>query len=153
MANSLDSARELAAALEEPTEILPWLLVGSFGAAEHSERLRSAGVTHLVSLVGAVPESADALETLILSVSDEGASDLSRVVPEFSSFVEGVRSSGGKVLVFCNLGVNRSAAVAAGYLQAALGWSYESALAHVRKNRPAVSIHDNYLQQLRSLGS
>jgi hypothetical protein len=150
MANSLDSARALAAALEVPTEVLPWVLMGSFGGAERGERLRTAGVTHLVSLIGAVPEAASAYEALVLEVSDEGTSDLSRVLAEFTPFVEKVRSAGGKVLVFCNLGVNRSAAVVAGYLQSALGWSCEAALEHLRRNRPAVSIHEAYLKQLRS---
>jgi hypothetical protein len=153
MANSLDSARNLAAALDEPTEVLPWLLIGSFGAAEHGERLRAAGVTHLVSLIGVVPDSANAFETLVLDVSDEGRSDLGRLLPDFMSFVEPVRSAGGRVLVFCNLGVNRSAAVVAGYLQSALGWSCEAALAHLKRSRPAVSIHEEYLSQLRSAGS
>jgi hypothetical protein len=151
MVKSLDYARELAAALEKPTEILPWLLMGSFGAAEHSDRLRDAGVTHLVSLIGAAPESAATFKALLLDVSDEGTSDLRSVLAEFTPFVEAVRSSGGRVLVFCNLGVNRSAAVVAGYLQSALGWSCNVALTHIRENRPAVSIHDRYIEQLMAL--
>lgn len=141
----------MAEALEVPSEVLPYLFLGSYGAVEHSERLRSIGITHLLSLVGSIPADRGAYTSLRLEVSDSGESDLSQVLRQVAPFVDQARRTDGKVLIFCALGVNRSPAVVASYLRCVLGWSLPAALAHLAQVRPAVDIHQRYLAQLRSL--
>lgn len=54
------------------------------------------------------------------------------------------------MLVFCDLGVNRTAAVIAGYL-ILKGWTAEAAIERVSQARPVISIIEPYKLQLRAL--
>jgi protein-tyrosine phosphatase len=126
------------------------LLVGSYGAAEDSARLRAAGITHVVCLTDGEPLWPQGLASMHVPMSDWGDSSLSDLVAKAAPFIDEARSAGGRVLVFCMLGVNRSPALVAGYL-VAKGWKLGDALEAVSSARPVVSIHDGYMAQLRRL--
>jgi protein-tyrosine phosphatase len=134
------------------SEILPHLCVGSYGAAEQAELLASLGITHAICLIEEIPEPVAALPHLHLPISDHGESDLREALATVVPFIESAREAGGRVLIFCALGVNRSPAVTAGYLRAVLGCSAEDAIAKIRSSRPFISIHHKYLSQLSGDG-
>lgn len=137
--------------LDKISEVLPYLFIGSYGAAENLEYLREHGITHAVCLIEQQPESMVALSNLCLPMSDHGDSDLSLLLAEVLPFIESARASGGRVLIFCALGVNRSAALVAGYLRIALRCSPQEALSRVVAKRPFISLHEGYLSQLEQL--
>jgi len=137
--------------LDRISEVLPYLYIGSYGAAENAAYLKEQNITHLVCLLDQVPETAVALPNLCIPMSDHGASDLRQVLTHVVPFIEGARDAGGHVLIFCALGVNRSPALTAGYLRVALGYTTDEALKRITSSRPFVSIHEKYLFQLEQL--
>lgn len=146
----LDFARRQARLLDVLSEVVPGLFVGSYAAAESADRLRAAGITHVVAVGEAVPEAAAQLPTLHLPMSDEGMSDLWELVLMAGPLLEAARSGGGRVSVFCNQGVNRSPALVAGYLVAS-GVAPQRALELLSSARPIVNLHGRYLSLLTAL--
>ena len=118
---------------------------------EDVDQLRARGISRLVSLVGAVPESARDWQQLTLDVDDAGTSDLRELVNKVRTFVKSEDMKAGSTLVFCNLAVNRSPAVLAAYLMVEHGWTLSRALGHLGRLRPGMSIHPRYLEQLGRL--
>lgn len=137
--------------LDRISEVLPYLCIGSYGAAENAAHLRERGITHVICLLEEYPEAVAKLPKLCIPMSDYGDSDLRQWVAEAIPFIERAQEAGGRVLVFCALGVNRSPALVAGYLRAALRCSAVEALNALTSSRPFVSIHPQYLEQLERL--
>lgn len=137
--------------LDRVSEVLPYLYIGSYGAAENAAYLESQNITHAVCLLEENPESVASLPNLCIPMSDHGESDIRRLLTDVVPFIENARKTGGRVLIFCALGVNRSPALVAGYLRAKLGCSTGEALSRITLSRPFVSIHERYLSQLDQL--
>jgi len=133
------------------SEVLPYLCIGSYGAAENAAYLTEQKITHAVCVLEEYPGSVASLPNLRIPMSDHGESDLQQVLRDAVPFIRAAGEAGGRVLVFCILGVNRSPTVVAGYLRTALGWSTADALSRITSRRPFVSIHEKYLAQLEEL--
>lgn len=84
--------------LDRISEILPYLYVGSYGAAEDAAYLKERGITHAVCLLGECPEAIAELPNLCLPMSDYGTSDLCQLLAQAVSFIERAREAGGRVL-------------------------------------------------------
>lgn len=141
----------IPADLDRISRVLPWLYVGSYGAAENVEALRAEGITHAVCLLDRAPDSLSIIPSICLSASDHGESDLGDLLARALPLIEEARGTGGRVLVFCALGVNRSPALAAAYLLRVLGDSASQALERIAASRPFISLHEKYLEQLERL--
>lgn len=137
--------------LDRISEVLTYLCIGSYGAAEMAHYLEAQGITHAICLLEKIPESMATLPNLCLPMSDHGESDISQILKDAIPFIEGARKTGGRVLIFCALGVNRSPALAAGYLRRVFRFSAEEALARIVSSRPFVNLHADYLRQLGQL--
>lgn len=137
--------------LDRVSKILPYLYIGSYGAAENAAYLESQKITHVVCLLEEYPESVASFPKLCIPMSDYGESDIRRLLTEVVPFIESARETGSRVLIFCALGVNRSPALVAGYLRAVLGFPMGEALSKITLIRPFVSIHERYLSQLEQL--
>ena len=137
--------------LDRISKVLSYLYIGSYGAAENAAYLESQKITHVVCLLEEYPESVASLPKLCIPMSDDGESDIRRLLAEVVPFMESAREAGGRVLIFCALGVNRSPALVAGYLRVALGFPIGEALSKIALSRPFVSIHERYLSQLEQL--
>ncbi|KNC49746.1 uncharacterized protein AMSG_11932 [Thecamonas trahens ATCC 50062] len=122
--------------------------LGGFRAASDVMALRKAGITHVLCMDKDVchPDEvesylveaggADALRVIGLThAADE---DITAVLDDAHGFIDGARASGGRVLVHCLRGVNRSGAIVVSYVMRALGLGYDDALARVRACRPSV---------------
>lgn len=57
---------------------------------------------------------------------------------EFVEFIEEQRAAGGRVLVHCIAGVNRSAALCVGYMIKHLRWPLSVAMQHALTARPMI---------------
>jgi protein-tyrosine phosphatase len=137
--------------LDRISEVLPYLYIGSYGAAENAEYLKEQNITHLVCLLEEYPGTMASHPNLCIPMSDHGESDIRQVLADVAPFIDGVKEAGGHVLIFCALGVNRSPALVAGYLRAELGCTTREALNRIKSSRPFVSIHERYLSQLEQL--
>lgn len=78
--------------------------------------------------------------------------DLQCVLTRCLPVINEARSAGTNILVHCNAGVSRSAAVVIGYLIRELNMSFESAYQLVKSNRPCIQPNCGFMKQLRVLG-
>jgi protein-tyrosine phosphatase len=131
-------------------EVLPGLYLGGYAAVDDATALRAAGITHLLSLREDRVEGAGEIESLHLPMSDAGESSLEQLVHGAGTFIDSALRLGGRVLVYCDLGVNRTPALIAAYL-IMKGWTLEDALGQVSRSRPVVGIVEPYMTQLRAL--
>merc|ERR1712178_449691 len=86
-------------------------------------------------------------------LDDFGHSPLRSLLPMHIDFIDKALAEGGKCLVHCRMGVNRSASVVLAYLMARRGFSFDQAARHISKRRPRMAIHPSYESQLRVLPS
>ncbi|KAH3698733.1 hypothetical protein Pelo_19873 [Pelomyxa schiedti] len=74
------------------------------------------GITHILNVAGGPLWQLDNVKELVFPLCDKGSDDLNTKLPTCLHFIDEARNTHGKVLVHCNLGVNRSATVVIAYL-------------------------------------
>jgi hypothetical protein len=105
-----------------PSEVLPgFLWLGSASDARDAEFVDSAGITHILNSAdasarsGLLDRESRSLVGMQLDARDD---DRCQIVAEHlltaSAFIEAASEAGGRVLVHCHAGINRSAAVGRG---------------------------------------
>ena len=108
-----------------PTRLTSSLYIGSLSNAEDTNLLKRLGITHVLNIAGTrrfdLEKSPYAAEVgikgyLMIPAEDVETYDMLRHFPKVFAFIDHCKQVGGKCLVHCNLGVNRSGAVCAGYL-------------------------------------
>lgn len=138
--------------LDEPSEVLPGLLVGSWETATNPEIRRAHGITHVLSLA---EEGAPCFESSVAHhfcpLSDYGLSELEKSIDQPIAFIDSGLTSGGTVLAHCLLGVNRSPTVCMAYLVRAKGWTLRASFEHLCRVRVFVAPHSRYVKQLRAI--
>merc|ERR1719375_1895233 len=84
-------------------------------------------------------------------LDDYGHSNLAPILPTHIDFIDNALGEGGRCLVHCRMGVNRSALVVVAYLMARRGFSIDEALRYTALRRPRIALHPSYEAQLRTL--
>lgn len=109
----------------EPSRLLHHVYIGSQSNAESLRLLRHLGVTHVLNCAGykgprpvpnASPYEGLGIDYHEFQAEDTDRYDICQHFPEAFRYLDRVERQGGKVLVHCALGINRSAAVCLGYL-------------------------------------
>lgn len=148
-----------------PTEPTPWypaqvvprqLYLGHAEMAAHPRVLAALRITHIVDVTERLPPRVlPAMNYLLVPVpedpaseDDEGGADLLASLPTIMAFVGEARSLGGCVLVHCDQGLTRAAAVVMGILMAERRCTLEDAYYYVKGARSAVHPSHSLLQQL-----
>lgn len=127
-----------------------WLYLGSQDAvgAELSELY---GITHVLSVGVEAPPIASLWRTLFVPCLDLAETRLADVLALTDAFIGECRQMDGRILVHCNAGVSRSAAVVVGYFMRTERLSYADALALVRAQRPCCRPNDGFAKQLKEM--
>lgn len=103
--------------------VTDWLAVGGRPTAGDVEALRNFGITHVLDVGWPEepdpPEITSAFKHLSLSILDDGQPKPASWFAEGAAFAAEAVASGGKVLVHCGHGVNRSPAMAYSILRRA----------------------------------
>ncbi|XP_004476948.3 dual specificity protein phosphatase 19 [Dasypus novemcinctus] len=131
--------------------IKPWLLLGSQDAAHDLDTLKKYKVTHILNVAYGV-ENAFLSDFTYKSISilDLPETNILSYFPECFDFIEKVKMKGGVVLVHCNAGVSRAAAVVIGFLMNSEEISFNSAFSFVKNARPCVCPNAGFVEQLRA---
>eukprot|EP00242_Pyramimonas_sp_CCMP2087_P015602 CAMPEP_0198201142 /NCGR_PEP_ID=MMETSP1445-20131203/3927_1 /TAXON_ID=36898 /ORGANISM="Pyramimonas sp., Strain CCMP2087" /LENGTH=339 /DNA_ID=CAMNT_0043871337 /DNA_START=23 /DNA_END=1042 /DNA_ORIENTATION=+ len=132
------------------------------GGRTDAEGIRcTSEYTHLLSigcpLEGGAPDSIirhldfpdllDDVESNILDLLEESVNFIDEALREET------RSEGGKVLVHCEAGQSRSAAVVCAWIMAKEGLDFDDALSALKEVAPAVEPNAGFCEQLRMFGS
>lgn len=97
-------------------KIIDHLFLGNLKGASDFNRLKSAGITHILQVAhGVKPFFPKDFKYKIISVTDTSQSSLIRHFPAAISFIKEGVSNGG-VFVHCYAGVSRSASCVIAYL-------------------------------------
>ncbi|VDO69775.1 unnamed protein product [Heligmosomoides polygyrus] len=134
-----------------PTQIFPFMYLGSQQDALDKDKMKNRGITHVVNLSTGCPRS-----TLITSdenflriaVNDSYQEKLSPHFEDAWKFIEKVRTTGGVVLIHCLAGISRSPTLAISYVMRYKNLSSEEAYKLVKEKRPSISPNFNFMGQL-----
>ncbi|KAI5944676.1 Dual specificity protein phosphatase 19 [Manis javanica] len=131
--------------------IKPWLLLGSQDAAHDLDTLKKHKVTHILNVAYGV-ENAFLSDFLYKSISilDLPDANILSYFPECFEFIEQAKMNDGVVLVHCNAGVSRAAAIVIGFLMSSEDVSFTSAFSLVKNARPSMCPNAGFLEQLRT---
>jgi len=115
-------------------------------------------ISHVLNVKNTGPERMEGFQYLQVRTSNYGETALFTVQSDDQQeksvfdlcyeFIEGGRSSNGKILVHCHAGQNRSGTIVIAYVMKHLNMSLLQAINHVRCRRGQVSPHRKYIQQL-----
>ncbi|KAG5829974.1 dual specificity protein phosphatase 19a [Anguilla rostrata] len=130
--------------------IKPYLLLASQDAAQDFGTLRKFKVSHILNVAYGVENAfTDLFIYKTLSILDLPDTVITSYFDECFQFINQAESEKGVVLVHCNAGVSRSAAVVIGYLMSKEGLAFDDAFAAVKVARPAICPNPGFLEQLK----
>jgi len=133
-----------------PAEIASGLYIGSIHAAFNSEFLLSRRIFYIVNASGVEATFPRKFTYLTVEVRDKEYADILSCVPFVHTFVSNALKRGGSVLIHCNGGRSRSAALSCAHLMLVRGISFEEAQTIVYRARPVCNINKGFQQQLRA---
>ncbi|NWU98134.1 DUS19 phosphatase, partial [Upupa epops] len=118
-------------------------------AAHDLETMRNHKVTHVLNVAYGVENAfLDDFVYKTLPILDLPETDITSYFPECFEFIEKAKSQNGVVLVHCNAGVSRAAAVVIGFLMHKEGLGFASAFSQVKSARPAACPNPGFMEQL-----
>uniref|UniRef100_A0A6B2LRV0 Tyrosine specific protein phosphatases domain-containing protein n=1 Tax=Arcella intermedia TaxID=1963864 RepID=A0A6B2LRV0_9EUKA len=88
---------------------------------------------------------------MVVPVDDYGSSDLNAIAAKCLPFIKQVKDSGGKVVVHCSQGINRSCTVVLLYLLCEEKYSLLDAWNLLKSAHPKASPHELYWEKLRNI--
>ncbi|XP_064289805.1 dual specificity protein phosphatase 19 isoform X2 [Passer domesticus] len=122
---------------------------GSQDAAHDLETMRKHKVTHVLNVAYGVQNAF--LNDFIyktISILDLPETDITSYFPECFEFIEQAKIQDGVVLVHCNAGVSRAAAIVIGFLMNSERLSFARAFSLVKNARPAACPNPGFMEQL-----
>nr|XP_009942930.1 PREDICTED: dual specificity protein phosphatase 19 [Opisthocomus hoazin] len=122
---------------------------GSQDAAHDLETMKKYKVTHVLNVAYGVQNAF--LNDFIyktISILDLPETDITSYFPECFEFIEKAKIQDGVVLVHCNAGVSRAAAVVIGFLMNSERLSFARAFSLVKNARPASCPNPGFIEQL-----
>ncbi|XP_055306436.1 dual specificity protein phosphatase 13 isoform X2 [Sitodiplosis mosellana] len=142
-------------------EVYPNLYVGDAASAKNKAFLRQIGVTHVLntaegSRFGQVDtghayyRDVPQIRYMGFPLTDHPSTDISRYFYIAAKFIDNAISSGGKVLVHCQMGISRSSTCAIVYLMIHRKMTAADAIRTIRLRRD-IFPNAGFLQQLADL--
>jgi len=146
-----------------PTALLDYLYIGGFEEAQAVDELRRLGITHVLNCAadpgrlqrGRYASNPSPPESGIYAYDQFSAQDVDRydIMQHFARaevFINRAKYSGGKVLVHCAAGVNRSAAICIAYVMVDKKLSLFEAVRRIRAKRDVLLTNTGFRKQLVS---
>ncbi|XP_062974657.1 dual specificity protein phosphatase 19 isoform X2 [Elgaria multicarinata webbii] len=130
--------------------VKPWLLLGSQDAAHDLDTMNKHRVTHVLNVAYGV-ENAFPHDFIYktIPILDLPETDIMSYFPECFEFIEQVKlKEDGVVLVHCNAGVSRAAAIVIGFLMYSEGLNFARAFSLVKNARPVICPNPGFMEQL-----
>ncbi|XP_069471875.1 dual specificity protein phosphatase 19 isoform X1 [Ambystoma mexicanum] len=129
--------------------VRPWLLLGSQDAAQDLDTLKKYKVSHILNVAWGVANAfPDDFICKSIPILDLPETNITSYFLECFDFIQQAKIEGGVVLVHCNAGVSRSAAIVIGFLMHAEGLNFARAFSTVKNARPSVCPNSGFMEQL-----
>ena len=140
------------------TRLSECLFIGNQKNAEDFEELMAHGVTHVINCAlskrrSSCSESPYPLETGIIGfkvipAEDKEEYEIAKHFDDTFNYLERVRQIKGTALVHCNMGVNRSGAIAAAYLMVSEHRHLLEVIAYLKEKRNIILTNKGFRRQL-----
>lgn len=127
------------------------LFIGGLRALDVPDRLQSAKITHILSILEfdyCDWEEFEKYKRLLIQVEDHPRENLLQHFERTNTFVDDALREDGSVIVHCAMGVSRSATIVCAYLMKTRSLDPKEALELVRKSRPLCAPSEGFLEQL-----
>uniref|UniRef100_A0A915BW81 protein-tyrosine-phosphatase n=1 Tax=Parascaris univalens TaxID=6257 RepID=A0A915BW81_PARUN len=141
----------LPAASDGPTEILPFLYLGSQQDALDPALLNKYGIQYVINLSVNCPRPESVKQEghfMRIPVNDSYQEKLLPHFEEAFKFLDKVSQRGSVVLIHCLAGISRSPTLAIAYIMRQNKWTSEQAYRFVKEKRPSISPNFNFMGQL-----
>ena len=140
--------------VELPVEILPHLLLGDKRCAGDLATMDAFGITHILNVAGTHGRASDAAARHYLEIhadDEEGYPIVSQHLAQASAFIRTARDEGGRCLIHCQAGVNRSACLAVAELMLSERLPVVQAVARAKRARGVLLSNHSFQAQLVAL--
>eukprot|EP00929_Paragymnodinium_shiwhaense_P004744 TRINITY_DN10589_c0_g1_i1.p1 TRINITY_DN10589_c0_g1~~TRINITY_DN10589_c0_g1_i1.p1 ORF type:complete len:313 (+),score=36.50 TRINITY_DN10589_c0_g1_i1:262-1200(+) len=132
------------------------LWIGPAMVASFPMSLDRLGISHVICMTESPPfllQASASVDMLHLPVEDMPSANIYELLDRAVEYICTHVARGGRVLVHCQAGRSRSAAVSAAFLLRATRCSLQAAVEAVRVARSVVNINYGFLEQLQSYAS
>ena len=143
----------LTAQTKHPVQISPYLFLSSAAGAHDITRFKELGITHVLNVAGVVasPQSdiytIEGITSMVIEAEDEdGYPMLALHLENARSFITAARNSGGKCVVHCVAGINRSGVIVAAEKLISDRMNVLDVVSHIRKQRGNVYLSNETFQ-------
>ncbi|KAK0418020.1 hypothetical protein QR680_013329 [Steinernema hermaphroditum] len=135
--------------LDRPSQVFPYLFLGTEWNASNWEELRSNNVGYIVNVTKEVDNFFPThFHYMKIWVSDEESTELLRHWNRTYEFIKQAKEQKVAVLVHCKKGISRSSSTVIAYAMKEYGWSLEQALGYVKKKRGIITPNKGFMDQL-----
>jgi len=122
--------------MDPASKIEECLYLGSEWNASNLEELRQNGITHILNVTREIDNFfPGSFQYMNVRIYDEETTDLMKHFNSTYNFIKNAKSSSGKVLVHCKMGISRSASVVISFLMKEHRWPLDKTLAKVKRQR------------------
>jgi protein-tyrosine phosphatase len=133
-----------------PCKIEEGLFLGSIGAANNKNELKTLNITHVLTVASALlPAHPNDFIYKIINVTDREDTDIKQYFNECFNFIDEAKRLDGGVLVHCLVGKSRSVTIILAYLMKKHGMSLSQAMEHVKSRRPRAGPNSGFISQLQ----
>ncbi|KAJ3880345.1 protein-tyrosine phosphatase-like protein [Lentinula edodes] len=146
-----------SASSTSPSHATGSLYVGSMSAITDYDLLRTYRVSHFIQVLDApwlppLPETdgyGGKVTSFKIEILDTTSADLKPHLEDACNSIDRALRSGRNVLVHCQQGISRSAAVVIAYLIRNHGMSYDAAFAFVKRQRACIKPNTGFVNALK----
>ncbi|KAK2142965.1 hypothetical protein LSH36_891g01007 [Paralvinella palmiformis] len=144
-----------------PTLVLDHLYLGNMADAHDIKLLKRLKITHIVNCAATkdysselkdnpYPEDTGIDDYLEFEALDNEGYPILRHYRDTRLFIDRARRLGGRVLIHCEMGVNRSAALCIAYLMEYQDLTLIQAIRDIKISRPVILLNESFRRQLYS---
>lgn len=131
------------------SKVLEGLYIGNVRDSNSKEQLEKTGITHIIAIHDLINQKKFShIKYLNLVARDNEAQDLTHFFDETTEFIHQARSSGGKVLVHCIMGVSRSVTLSVAYCMSVTNLGWRDCLNAIRQARKVAQPNFGFQRQL-----
>ena len=140
-----------------PTQLAKHLFIGTLKNADDISLLQTLGITHVINCAGTrnfdltkSPYSNDSGITnfFMIPAEDHADYDIMHHFSDAFAFLDRCKKLGGKALVHCNLGINRSGAICAAYMMVDQHIPLLEVISVLKSKRSVVICNKGFRRQL-----
>lgn len=133
-----------------PSQILPWLYLGSYKNACNLEDLRNLNITYILNCAfECLNHFPKTIKYRHLKLFDNPLFNIISYLDKAIDFIDEAKNNNANILVHCQMGISRSASCVLAYLISKCNYNVISGLQFVKKKRPIIMPNYGFLQQLR----